>query len=143
MIKNTDKITEKELDRIIDIWLASNIEAHPFVDQAYWKSHQEEVREALPHSDLSYYEIDGEIVGFIGIVDGYIAGIFVDSQYRGKRIGKQLLDDAKAKNNHLELSVYKENKAATHFYLREEFKIIKEEFDEETNQWDCLMEWKK
>lgn len=97
MIKNTDKITEKELDRIIDIWLVSNIEAHPFVDQAYWKSHQEEVREALPHSDLSYYEIDGEIVGFIGIVDGYIAGIFVDSQYRGKRIGKQLLDDAKAK----------------------------------------------
>ncbi|MBO0428163.1 GNAT family N-acetyltransferase [Vagococcus fluvialis] len=143
MIKNTDKITEKELDRIIDIWLASNIEAHPFVDQAYWKSHQEEVREALPHSDLSYYEIDGEIVGFIGIVDGYIAGIFVDSQYRGKRIGKQLLDDAKAKNNHLELSVYKENKAAIHFYLREEFKIIKEEFDEETNQWDCLMEWEK
>ncbi|MFI3622550.1 GNAT family N-acetyltransferase [Vagococcus fluvialis] len=143
MIKNTDKITEKELGRIIDIWLASNIEAHPFVDQAYWKSHQEEVREALPHSDLSYYEIDGEIVGFIGIVDGYIAGIFVDSQYRGKRIGKQLLDDAKAKNNHLELSVYKDNKAATRFYLREEFKIIKEEFDEETNQWDCLMEWEK
>lgn len=143
MIKNTDKITEKELDRIIDIWLASNIEAHPFVDQAYWKSHQEEVREALPHSDLSYYEIDGEIVGFIGIVDGYIAGIFVDSQYRGKRIGKQLLDDAKAKNNHLELSVYKENKAVIHFYLREEFKIVKEEFDEETNQRDCLMEWEK
>lgn len=141
MIINAKKITEKELDRIIDIWLTSNIEAHPFIDKAYWKSHQEEVREALPHSDLSYYEKDGEIVGFIGIIEGYIAGIFVDSQYRGKRIGKHLLDNAKGKNNHLKLSVYDENKLATNFYVREGFKLVKKEFDKETNQLDCLMEW--
>lgn len=141
MIKNGNLITEKELDRIIDIWLTSNIEAHPFIDQAYWESHQEEVKQALPHSDLSFYEMDSEIVGFIGVVESYIAGIFVDSQYRSKRIGKKLLDKAKAKSDHLELSVYKQNKQAIAFYLREGFTVIEEELEVETNEWNFLMEW--
>ena len=48
-----------------------------------------------------------EILDFIGMVDNYIAGIFVDKKYRSFEIGKKLLDYVKSKYDSLSLKVYK------------------------------------
>lgn len=62
-------------------------------------------------------EKDDDIRGFIGMMENYIAGIFVDEKFRSCGIGRELLDYAKSVKKELSLSVYKKNQAAARFYL--------------------------
>ena len=71
-------MTHTQLDRLMVIWLNSNSDAHEFIGQDYWKSHEVEVRAALPNAEIYVYETEDEILGFIGLIDNYIAGLFVD-----------------------------------------------------------------
>lgn len=143
MIKKTELISKRELDQVMDIWLEANIEAHPFVSEDYWRSNQMEVRKLLPQSEIYVYQLDEKILGFMGIVDGYIAGIFVKNMYRGQRIGQQLLNVAKDDFEELTLAVYKKNQQAYHFYLREDFKVQEVSMDEENQEEEYLMKWQK
>ena len=38
---------QQDLDRIMEIWLEGNLQAHDFVDPAYWIGCRQEVREAI------------------------------------------------------------------------------------------------
>lgn len=38
-----DRLEEKDLERVMEIWLHTNQTAHSFVPADYWKSHYEEV----------------------------------------------------------------------------------------------------
>lgn len=88
-IQDFNKTTD--IDLIMEIWLKSNVEAHHFILDKYWKENYDEVKKLLPKSHLRVYYKDKQPTGFIGIVDGYIAGIFVDSNYRCQGIGLALL----------------------------------------------------
>ncbi len=57
-------------------------------------------------AEVWVYETDGVIAGFIGLNDDYIAGIFVEYEYRSKGIGKELIDFAKMNRMRLSLDVY-------------------------------------
>ena len=83
------------------------------------------------------------IRGFIGITDGYIAGIFVDRPFRSHGIGKQLLDFTKQLHPSLSLSVYQKNQKAVSFYLREGFSVFSQSLDEDTNEREYTMIWNK
>lgn len=133
----------EDLDRVMDIWLNSNIEAHAFIDENYWKGNFQFVKDAMLDADILVYEDSNEIIGFIGLTDGYIAGIFVDKKYRSLGIGKKLLDLAKENHEKLTLGVYKNNDPAYKFYIREGFFIDSEELDEENNEIEYLMAWNK
>ena len=41
----------QDLDRIMEIWLEGNLQAHDFVDPAYWTGCLQEVREAIAQAD--------------------------------------------------------------------------------------------
>lgn len=106
---------EKDLDRIMELWLFTNLSAHEFVKSEYWKNNFDAVKAMMPEAEIYVYEENEEIQGFIGVMDHYIAGIFVSEQYQSKGIGKKLLDYVKDKNNKLSLSVYEKNERAIHF----------------------------
>lgn len=89
------KLQKADTDQVMQIQLNGNVEAHPFVSKDYWVSNYEMVREQLLEADVFVYEADKEVQGFIGLVDSYIAGIFVDKKYRSMGVGKQLLEYAK------------------------------------------------
>lgn len=133
---------KSDIEQVMRIWLMGNTEAHPFIPEDYWKSNFEEVQKQISQADVLVYEAEGSILGFMGIVEGYIAGIFVDEKYRSAGIGKQLLNDAKRKNNALSLSVYQKNKRAVEFYLREGFLVSEEGVDEDTGEVEYGMVWK-
>ena len=76
-IKKTTQLTEKELETIMAIWLQTNLEAHPFVAPTYWQENKAFVRAALPKATLTLAEEDDQIIGFLGLMDNYIAGIFI------------------------------------------------------------------
>lgn len=132
-----------DIDKIMEIWLNSNIEAHNFIDKSYWKKNFEMVKNALPQAEIYIYEENNNIMGFVGLVENYIAGIFVEKNFRGKGTGKKLLNYAKSIKNNLTLNVYEKNIDAVKFYKREGFTVEKFGIDKSTDEKEFMMSWEK
>lgn len=143
MIKKISSIDDYQLDRLVSIWLNSNIDAHHFIDSAYWEHNEADVRDAFPNADIYVYEVEGIILGFIGLMDNYIAGIFVDKLHRGLGIGTKLLNTAKNGREILQLTVFEKNNRAVKFYKSERFTVVKKQLDKNTDETELLMEWHK
>ena len=140
MIRSFQK---QDIEKVSQIWLKSNLEAHDFVTPAYWQEKYAEVKELLPQATLYLYEDERGIQGFIGLMGETIAGLFITSASRGQGIGKQLLDHVKKFYNKLDLQVYQKNQRALKFYLRENFQIEKRQLDSDTNEIEYLLCWQK
>lgn len=133
----------QDLDSVMKLWLDTNILAHTFVNEDYWKNNYDFVKEMIPKSVIFIYEEENNVQGFIGLTDRYIAGIFVSNQFQSKGIGKQLLDYTKNKYSDLSLHVYEKNSRAVHFYQREGFVVSGKQVDENTGEIELVMNWKK
>ena len=136
-----EKFKTKYLDKIMQIWLTSNISAHSFIPVSYWNNMFDEVKKMIPKSEIYVYRDNGEILGFIGLTDYYINGIFVSRRSSG--IGKSLIDYVKNLKDRLELNVYEKNKLAIKFYERESFKINSKSTDKSTGEAELFMVWSK
>ena len=90
---------DMDLNRVLKIWYEGNLEAHDFIDPSYWDRNFNYVKRNLPLSEVYVYEIDGYVVGFIGMDNGYVDGLFVDKEYRGTGIGTRLLNYIKEEND--------------------------------------------
>ena len=103
------------------------------------------VKEILPRAEVYVYEEDDlhQIIGFIGLTNNYIAGVFVKEAAQSKGIGKQLLNYVKKFKSVLSLSVYQKNIRAISFYQREKFTIQSENMDDCTNEKEFIMDWSK
>lgn len=137
------EFNNKDLDDLMKIWLDTNTNAHSFIPRNYWQDNYEEVRQMLPKAEIFIYENNQTIQGFIGLMDDYIAGIFIVSGCQSKGIGKALLDQAKKIYYNLSLHVYKKNEGAVRFYVREGFSPVKEQMDENTGEIELVMAWVK
>ena len=139
------KMEEKDIPDVLQIWLETNIRAHNFIEKEYWTGNYEMVKQILPEAEVYVYEDEknGQIVGFIGMNNQYVEGLFVKESAQSWGIGKQLLDHAKSRKTELRLGVYQKNVRAMRFYLRENFLIQAEEMDEDTNEKEYIMGWEK
>ena len=135
------KFNINELEIVMEIWLNTNIEAHDFVNTSYWQRNYDMVRNMFPDASIFVYEDNDQIQGYIGLMDNYIAGMFINSSSQSKGIGNGLLNYAMAINSELLLKVYKKNVRAVKFYLRENFKVLKEQIDENTDEVELVMKW--
>lgn len=127
--------------QVMKLWLAGNEDAHPFIPKEYWHLHYNEVQEALLEASVFVYDSDGTIQGFIGMINEYIAGIFVDRNFRSQGIGTQLLNYVKRRYARLSLKVYIKNTKAVSFYLKENFSVSSESIDEDTGEKEYIMIW--
>ena len=143
MIEEVVSPSSEETDRLLEIWLAANLEAHPFIPETYWQDQLDLVREQLGKAELYVYKVQEQVAAFVGLQGNYIAGIFVWSDYRGQGIGKSLLEEIKRKYQQLELAVYSKNTQAVAFYKRENFFVVSEEMDRATGEWEYRMKWQK
>ncbi|MFQ9511192.1 MAG: GNAT family N-acetyltransferase [Lachnospiraceae bacterium] len=125
----------------MQIWLDGNIEAHSFVSQEYGKSNFPLVMEQLLLAEVYVYEIDSLVLGFVGMQEDYLAGIFVDKAAQSMGVGKQLLDYIKETHSVFSLNVYQENSRAITFYQREGLTITAEGIEEDTGNIEYSMEW--
>ena len=136
-------LEEKDVDTVAKIWLETNIKTHDFIASNYWKEHYEIIKDMFLQAEVYLYEIEKEIMGFIGLDKEYIEGIFVLDQYQKRGIGKALLNHVKAKKEHLSLNVYQKNLNAILFYQREGFCIQYEDVDENTGEKEYRMVWNR
>lgn len=135
------KFEKNDIDGVMQIWLSGNLDAHSFISDEYWKSNYNLVQEQIQQADIFAYEDKGRIYGFIGIVEGYIAGIFVDKDYRNHSIGKMLIEYVKQYYDVLTLNVYRKNERAVSFYHRQGFSTVSESIDCDTNEVEYKMKW--
>ncbi|KLD97682.1 N-acetyltransferase [Aliarcobacter butzleri] len=139
MIRKLDK---NDINQLLQIWLEVNIKTHDFIVKEYWEEQYDNVKELLPNSEIYVYEENEKIVAFVGLIENYIAGIFVSFSFQSKGIGKKLLDYIKEFKKELSLNVYVKNTSAIKFYQREGFIINSQNIDEETKEQQILMIWK-
>lgn len=137
------KFRNEDLEQIMQLWLKSNIQAHDFIDKKYWKAHYTEVRKMMPEAEIYVFDSEDGILGFLGLQEDYIAGIFMEECNRGRGIGTHLLHCAKQNHSSLSLHVYLKNERAVRFYEKEGFNIAGEKKEEETGEQEYIMEWKK
>lgn len=135
------KLQNVDINKVVDIWLKTNLEAHDFIPGQYWTSNYEAVKKMLPQAEVYVYEDNKIIQGFVGVRDEYIEGIFVSGKIQSHGIGKALLDYIKDKKARLQLNVYQKNVRAMSFYQREGFTIQSEGLDDFTGEKEYVMEW--
>ena len=99
------------------------------------------VRKLIPEAKVFVAEENEEILGFIGLTDTYIAGIFVKETEQSKGIGTELLCTVMNLYDQLQLNVYKKNMRAVVFYQHRGFKIVNQKTDENTSEEEYTMKW--
>ena len=123
MIRQFEKY---DIDEVMQIWQNENIKAHKFISEQYWKTNYNYVKEIIVNAELYVYVLKQQVIGFIGLNNNYIEGIFVDSKHQHNGIGKALLNKVKENRNNLMLKVYQKNTNAIKFYKHNGF--IKTEY---------------
>ncbi|WP_418185941.1 GNAT family N-acetyltransferase [Aliarcobacter vitoriensis] len=139
MIRKSNK---NDIEQIMEIWLEVNIQTHNFIPINYWKNQYDNVKKVLPQADIYVYVKNNKIVGFVGTIENYIAGIFVSSSFQSKGIGRKLLNHIKELKKELSLNVYRKNMSAIKFYQKESFIIDSISIDEDTKEEQFYMLWK-
>ena len=135
------QLQNKDIDKIMEIWLESTIDAHKFISKEYWNENYNIVKDMyIPMSKTFVYEDNDDIRGFISVINNdFIGALFVEKNHQGQGLGKNLLDYAKNLYDNLSLAVYKENENALEFYKKMGFKIISENINEDTNCVEYIM----
>ena len=136
------KYKENDLDVIMKIWKEENINAHKFILKEYWENNYEYVKNILPNAEIWVYLLNGEIIGFIGLNEYFIEGIFIKKEFQNKGIGTQLIKNIMKQKEKLSLRVYEKNSKAINFYTKNAFKIKEKEIDKDTGESEYLMEWR-
>lgn len=140
MIRKKDS---KDIKKIMDIWIASNLDAHNFISKDYFYNNFDIVKDAIENATVYVYEQESKVIGFVGINQEFIEGIFVDRNYRSKGIGKKLINYCKKNYNTLSLNVYCKNKKAIEFYKREGFEICEKKLEKDNKEFEYVMKWKR
>jgi putative acetyltransferase len=105
--------------RVLDIWLAASRAGHPFLTEADLAAQRTLVRDVYVEPAETWVAIvDGRLDGFIGLLDSFIGGLFVDPQARRGGIGRALVQHAAAGKGTLTVEVYAANDAALAFSAR-------------------------
>ena len=136
------KLNEADIDKVMDIWMKSTIKAHDFISKEYWQNNYNTVKEVyIPMSETFVYKDAQGIKGFISVINNeFIGALFVDIDFQGNGIGKQLIDYVVSKYGKLKLAVYKENKKSVEFYINRGFKIIEEQINDDSKHVEYIME---
>lgn len=107
------------------IWFEASMTAHAFLGEQRLRQQQKLIEDIyLPQAETWVACLKDEAVGFIGLIDTFIGGLFVSPSCQGQGIGKALVCHALRLKQELALNVYVANDDACQFYLRQGFQEI-------------------
>lgn len=115
-----DNIKKVEYNEVVSIWEASVRATHHFLkeeDIQYFKP-------LILNTYLDAVELkcvrneEDKIIGFLGVADQNLEMLFIHPNYRGKQIGKTLLDFSIEKMNVKKVDVNEQNDQAVGFYKK-------------------------
>ncbi len=110
---------------LADLWLAASLRAHPFLGAARLRAQRREIAETyLPQADTWVACEGSRPLGFISLLEDFVAALFVAPHTQGRGIGSRLLEQAAEHHGALSLEVYARNTPALAFYRARGFREL-------------------
>ena len=131
----------QDTERLLDIWLAASRLGHPFLGDSTLLTQREIVRDVyLPNAENHVALRDGQLLGFIGLLDCFIGGLFVDPAYHRCGVGRALVEHVSRQKPWLELEVYGANKLASDFYRKLGFcEVSRRSHDDDGRPFEVIL----
>lgn len=108
-----------DLPWLSSIWHDASQQAHSFLGAPRLQEQRALIETVyLPNSETWVACQTGKPVGFIGLLDNLIGGLFVDPNRQGGGVGRALVAHALKLKGELHLEVYAENEKAVAFYQK-------------------------
>ena len=129
------KFKNDDTDAIIKAWRNAVDLAHPFLSEAFLEQEAKNMREIyLVVAETWVTEIEGQVVGFISLIENEIGGLFLDPAFHGQGLGRAMVDKAVAEKGAVKVEVFVENVVGRPFYTSYGFVGSQEYFHEESGQ---------
>lgn len=126
---------ENDLHEVVSTWDKASEIGHPFFDKAFQAQERKNLAALyLPNADTWVVEIDNHVVGFISLIGNEVGGLFLNPQYHRKKIGKLMMDKARAIHGDLEVEVFKKNQVGRRFYDKYGFSLLEKKIHEQTGE---------
>lgn len=133
-----------DTDAMIEIWLKASRVAHDFVPYTFWLDRVSEMKEIyLPRAESWVFEAEGQVGGFLSLVDDYLAALFVHPDLRRRGYGRRLMQYAQQSRSSLTLSVYAKNEGAIGFYKAAGFKVVEDRLEPNAGEPELVMVWNR
>jgi len=120
-------VDKDEYQELVVVWEASVRATHHFLQEEdidYFKPLI--LNTYLDAVELRCIKVDKEkIVGFLGVAEQNLEMLFILPEYRGKRIGKSLLNYSLDALNIIKVDVNEQNEQAVGFYIHHGFETIR------------------
>lgn len=142
-VEKLANLTAANEKALMAIWLAGNLDAHPFIGANYWQDQVAEVSKQFEKATIYVVLQDELIVGFAVMKTHYLAAMFVKPGYRDEGIGSLLLFALKSDYTQIRLSVYEKNSKAVRFFQNHDFAINDRSVNPETDEVELKMKWKE
>ncbi|MGY3794875.1 acetyltransferase [Aquimarina sp. 433] len=123
---NIDTIDKSEYQEVVEVWESSVRATHHFLKE-------EDIIYFRPLILNTYLDAvtlrcirneNKKIVGFLGVAEQNLEMLFIDPNYRGKKIGKTLLEYSIDQMEVIKVDVNEQNEQAVGFYKHEGFEVI-------------------
>lgn len=134
-------INKKDMDDILVVWESSVRATHNFLSEEDIISIKPQVKEGANHVSkfMCVRDDKSTIQAFMGVHDSKIEMLFVSDEYRGKGIGKRIVEYAINTLNIKYVDVNEQNIQGVGFYKHMGFDTFKRsEFDEQGNPFPIL-----
>lgn len=127
--------------QLLEVWESSVKATHLFLSEEEITNIKQYVPQAFAGVPILVVAQDdnGKPIGFMGIADKMLEMLFIDNEFRGQGVGKQLLQYGIDTYGVNELAVNEQNPLAKGFYEHMGFKVYKRsELDEQGNPYPIL-----
>lgn len=136
------KFKDNDVDAVILSWRRASELAHPFLTKAFLDEEADNVRNVyMAFAETWVTEIEGQVVGFIALVENEIGGLFLDPKFHGQGLGRAMVDKAAAEKGALKVEVFKDNVIGRRFYNAYGFRDIEEFIHEASGQATLRMSY--
>jgi putative acetyltransferase len=127
------RATPGDAPALLHIWLDASRVGHSFLGEETLQEQLPKLRDVyIPHADNWVAASGDAILGFIGLVDNHVRGLFVAPAAHRRGVGRLLLDHASGRLGELTVEVYEQNRSACSFYRSCGFDLIgRKELDDE------------
>ena len=133
------EIKVTDYPRLIEIWESAVAGTHDFLKKEDFLYYKQQLPTYFQYVDLFGFEQDGTLIGFMGIADGNLEMLFIDNDYRGNGIGRELITYAIDNLQVTKVDVNEQNVQALEFYKHIGFKVYKRsDLDGEGKEYPIL-----
>ena len=133
------KIEVTDYLRLVEIWESAVSATHDFLKEEDFRYYKQQLPTYFQYVNLYGWEKDGRLVGFMGIAEGNLEMLFVDNDYRGIGVGKELITYAIDNLEVTKVDVNEQNVQVLGFYKHIGFQVYeRSELDGEGKEYPIL-----